>query len=213
MERVYWRMIDYRLWFLRSIFSLPLIFFETSTRIIILCFQTREISSYLHFLSNEMFEYAIQRDTYMDNVNKGLSYLEHAQKGDPLAPSHAELRRSGCHVSVFKRVSRRRNLLDEERRGGPNRGWRSGRGHWRRVWTMAEDRSAPRIEFPFVRSFRITVINGGTDSWNPCQIPISAAGRNISGIVIQDHRRRQGHVISTIQSTGNSPRGGRAPPK
>ena len=67
-----------------------------------------------------MFEYAIQRDTYMDNVNKGLSYLEHAQKGDPLAPSHAELRRSGCHVSVFKRVSRRRNLLDEER-GGESR--------------------------------------------------------------------------------------------
>lgn len=60
MERVYWRMIDYRLWFLRFIFSLPLIFFETSTRIIILCFQTREISSYLHFLSKEMFEYAIQ---------------------------------------------------------------------------------------------------------------------------------------------------------
>lgn len=88
-----------------------------------------------------------------------------------------------------------RNLLDEE-----DRGWRFG--HWRRVWTTAEDRSAPRIEFLFVRSFRITVINGSADSWNPCQIPISPAGRNISGIVIQDHRRRQGHVISTIRPNG-----------
>ncbi|XP_006612850.1 uncharacterized protein LOC102673414 [Apis dorsata] len=34
------------------------------------------------------------------------------------------------------------------------------------------------------------------------RVKFLAAGRNISGIVIQDHRRRQGHVISTIRSTG-----------
>lgn len=58
-----------------------------------------------------------------------------------------------------------------------------------------------------LRSFiRITVINGGTDSWNPCQIPGSRPK------YIRDRHSRSstttGAVISTIQSTrGNSPRG------